>query len=74
MSKNTQQKLLAAYDPGNDTLQKWKDQYMEVKIKDDRSRNVERKIDLQLQRFVDFLMTRYGLDKVTTIVQRTVKE
>lgn len=74
MSKNTQQKFLAAYDPGNDTLQKWKDQYMEMKVRGDRSRNVEQKIDLQLQRFVNFLLKRFGHDKVTTIVQRTVKE
>lgn len=74
MSKNTQRKFLSAYDPKLDTLQHWKDQYIEMKIRGDRSRDVEKKIDLQLQRFVDFLHQKLGHDKVTTIVQRTVKE
>lgn len=65
---------MAVYDPEKDTLQHWKDQYLEVEIKGDRSREVEKKIDLQLQRFVDYLQKQFGHDKVTTIVQRTVKE
>lgn len=74
MGKNTSRKFLAAYDPVEDSLQLWKDRYMETEIVGDRSREVERKIDLQLQRFVDYLHTNIGHDKVTTIVQRTVKE
>ncbi|MGG1660855.1 hypothetical protein [Brevibacillus sp. NRS-1366] len=74
MSKNTSRKLLAAYDPVEDSLQIWKDRYIQTVISMDRSREVEQKIELQLQRFVDFLQKKMGHDKVTTIVQRTVKE
>jgi len=74
VSKNTSQKFLVAYDPEEDSLQLWKNRYMKMEISGDRSKDVERKIDLQLQRFVDYLTLKMGHDRVTTITQRQVKE
>lgn len=74
MRKNTTQKVLVAYEPSEDSLQLWKDRYIETKIRGVRSSQVERKIEQQLQRFVDFFRQSMGHDKLTTVVQRNVKE
>lgn len=74
MDKNTSRKVFAVYDPGEDSLQHWKDRYMEIAIVGDRSKDVQKKIDLQLQRFVDFLNQKMGHDRITTITQRQVRE
>lgn len=74
MSKNTSRKIFGVYDPAEDSLQLWKDRYMESEISEDRERDAEQKINLHLQRFVDFFQKQFGHDKVTTVVQRNVVE
>lgn len=74
MSKNTSRKFLVAYDPAEDSLQLWVDRYIETEILGNRSREVENQIRRQLQRFVDFQVRQRGHDKITTIVNRQVKE
>jgi len=74
VNKNTSQKFLVANQPEEDSLQLWKNRYMTMEISGDRSMEVEKKIDLQLQRFVDFFIQKAGHDKVTAVVPRYVKE
>jgi integrase/recombinase XerC len=51
----------------------WKERFMEEEIRGDRSRDVENKIELQLNRFIDFFSNRYGHDRVAAVVKRDVK-
>ncbi|MFC5647974.1 hypothetical protein ACFPYJ_02345 [Paenibacillus solisilvae] len=43
-----------------------------MEISGDRKREVEKKIDLQLGRFIDFFRNRYGYEKVMAVVKRDV--
>ncbi len=74
MRQNTSRKFLASYDPAEDSLQLWKDRYMESEISGDCSHEVVAQIERQLSRFVQFLQEHVGHDKMTTIVPRQVRE
>ena len=72
MRQNTTRKNFSVYDPEEDRLMLWKERYIEMEITGERKRDVEKKIDLQLTRFIDFFRDRYGYEKVTAVVKRDV--
>ncbi|QYR22400.1 hypothetical protein KZ483_05300 [Paenibacillus sp. sptzw28] len=72
MRQNTTRKDFSVNEPVEDRLTLWKDRYSEMEITGDRSLDVEKKINLQLTRFIDFFRDRYGYEKVTAIVKRDV--
>lgn len=65
--------MIAAYNPEEDRLSFWKDRFVESEIRGDRSPDTEKKIELQLQRFIDFFQERYGHERVSAVVKRDVK-
>lgn len=73
MVKKGTQKVVSLYDPEVDQLTTWKDRFMEEEIRGDRSENIVGKIDLQLQRFIEFFRKRYGHERVTAVTKRDVK-
>jgi hypothetical protein len=42
------------YGPEEDRLTLWKERYIEMEITGERKCDIEKKIDLQLTRFIDF--------------------
>ncbi|KRE24926.1 tyrosine-type recombinase/integrase [Paenibacillus sp. Soil522] len=72
MRQNTTRKNFSIYDPEEDRLTVWKARYIEMEIIGDRKRDIEKKIELQLSRFIDFFRDRYGYEKVTAVVKRDV--
>ncbi|BFH18273.1 tyrosine recombinase XerD [Paenibacillus dendritiformis] len=73
MEKNTSQKVVQLPNVADDSLSIWKERFMEEKIIGNRSRDVEKKIDRQLQRFIDFFRDRYGHERVSAITKRDVE-
>jgi hypothetical protein len=60
------------YGPEEDRLTLWKERYIEMEITGERKCDIEKKIDLQLTRFIDFYRDRYAYEKVTAVVKRDV--
>lgn len=73
MAKKETQKVVNLYHPEDDSLSYWKDRFMKEEIIGDRTKNIEAKIEKQLQRFTDFFRNRYGHERVTAVTQRDVR-
>lgn len=72
MTQNTSRKVIAAYDPEEDSLV-WKKRFVEFCDRDDRSPDTEKKIELQLQHFIDFFQERYRSERVGDVVKQDIK-
>lgn len=73
MIQNTSQKVLPLSGDAENSLNFWKNRFMESEIRGMRSHDIEKKIELQLQRFIDFFQKRYHHDLVSAVVKRDVK-
>ncbi|WP_119795616.1 tyrosine-type recombinase/integrase [Paenibacillus thiaminolyticus] len=73
MGQNTSQKVVKLPNVADDSLIFWKERFMHEEIIGVRDRDIEKKIDLQLQRFLVFYQERYGHDRVSTITKRDVE-
>jgi integrase len=56
-----------------DNLYAWIERYQELAVTGIRSVNVALKIDLHLQRFREFFLSRYGHDRISTLIRRDVQ-
>jgi integrase/recombinase XerC len=70
--KNTSRKVIAVYDEAEDLLTTWKNRFLESEIKGERDPDTVKKIDLQVQRFIDFFRKQYGHERVSAVVRRDV--
>jgi len=73
VEKITSRKVVVLSNSEQDSLRLWKRRFIEEEIHDYRTHDIEKKIEKQLQRFIDFFEDRYGHDRISSVVKRDVK-
>jgi integrase/recombinase XerC len=60
-------------DPEEDRLSLWLERYLDEQFDEERQRESKKKVKRQLLRFIEFMLKRYGHEKVTTVIKRDVE-
>ncbi|MFD0591023.1 tyrosine-type recombinase/integrase [Paenibacillus sp. GCM10027627] len=74
MAKKGEQKVLVAYEAGSDSLTHWIEQFFEDEIRGFRTKNVEKKIETQIRRFIAYMEKELGHDRISGVTKRIVRE
>lgn len=72
MVQKGEQKVVSLFGDDDNRISLWLNRFMDEEIRGIRTPNIERKIELQLNRFLVFFRQRYGHEKVSAITKRDV--
>ncbi|KZE78211.1 hypothetical protein AV654_19745 [Paenibacillus elgii] len=67
------QNMEALFQGDTDRLSYWKEMFMNEEIRGFRSPDIEKKINMQLERFISFFFNKIGHEKVTAVTRREVQ-